>query len=73
MSCWQASIRAISITTILPDLVDPQSLFIFKTLNVSKNRLQYPVGSWDKDPDYLAMKNFVDFLKVVNDPAERGS
>jgi hypothetical protein len=33
--------------------------------------LEAPVESWPMDPDYVRMKERVDKISVVNDPAER--
>lgn len=66
------SFSPITKKSTLVDFVGPESLYLFKTLDLSKEWLTERVGMWEMDPNYNKAKEFVTNLKVVNDAAERG-
>ena len=58
--------------TMLVDLVNPTSWFIFKKLDISGNFLELPVCDWENSPEFQRLQTYVSTVKVVNDTAERG-
>jgi len=56
----------------LHDFVTEQSLAFFGNLDLPRNFLEVDPSRWDSDQDYLAARQAVLHLKVVNDLAERG-
>lgn len=54
------------------DFVTSNSLAIFRALNISQEFLSSDPVSWSSREDYIAARNLVKSLKVVNDIAERG-
>ena len=53
-------------------LIGEDSRVFFTILNLSSSFLREPVTEWHKNEDFLASKNVVSSLSVVNDSAERG-
>ena len=52
--------------------VGPSSWSFFQALDCSHDFLNKPVDDWSTDEGYLATKDIVESLAVVNDAAERG-
>ena len=59
-------------STTLPDLVGPESHFIFDALDVDITWMRQPVENWVENDSFKAVEQFVQSVKVVNDVAERG-
>lgn len=56
----------------LENFVSSNSLRFFQILGISSSFLKKDVETWNEDSDYVAAKNIVHSLRVVNDIAERG-
>lgn len=56
----------------IENFVSSNSLRFFQILGISSNFLKKDVETWNEDTDYVAAKNIVHSLRVVNDIAERG-
>ncbi|KAG7178157.1 hypothetical protein Hamer_G003941 [Homarus americanus] len=60
-------------TTRLSDLIDERSWMIFKEHHVCGTAwLMSPVEDWEKNEEFMKLKDFSRSLKVTNDVAERG-
>ncbi|KAG7170763.1 hypothetical protein Hamer_G021698 [Homarus americanus] len=60
-------------TTWLSDLIDERSWMIFKEHHVCGTAwLMSPVEDWEKNEEFMKLKDFSRSLKVTNDVAERG-
>ncbi|KAG7175687.1 hypothetical protein Hamer_G029943 [Homarus americanus] len=60
-------------TTRLSDLTDERSWMIFKEHHVCGTAwLMSPVEDWEKNEEFMKLKDFSRSLKVTNDVAERG-
>ncbi|KAG7166611.1 hypothetical protein Hamer_G013621 [Homarus americanus] len=60
-------------TTRLSDLIDERSWMIFKEHQVCGTAwLMSPVEDWEKNEEFMKLKDFSRSLKVTNDVAERG-
>ncbi|KAG7170893.1 hypothetical protein Hamer_G012461 [Homarus americanus] len=60
-------------TTRLSDLIDERSWMIFKEHHVCGTAwLMSPVVDWEKNEEFMKLKDFSRSLKVTNDVAERG-
>ena len=59
-------------STSLPDLVGPESHFLFDALGIDGSWLKQPVEEWPENESFKAAEKFVHSVKVVNDVAERG-
>ena len=55
----------------LTDFIGEDSPAFFTILNINSSFLREPVTEWRKNEDFLASKNVVSSLSVVNDSAER--
>lgn len=64
--------RDITRESTLADLIGPESLTLFRSLNISTSWLAAPVTDWSGDPDFIVAEEFVKSVKVTNDAAERG-
>ena len=59
--------------TRLSDLIDERSWMLFKEHNVCGTAwLTSPAEEWEKDEEFIKLKEFSRSLKVTNDVAERG-
>lgn len=56
----------------LENFVSSNSLRFFQILGISSSFLKKDIETWNEDSDYVAAKNIVHSLRVVNDIAERG-
>lgn len=56
----------------IENFVSSNSLKFFQVLGISSDFFYKDVETWNEDPDYIAAKNIVHSLRVVNDIAERG-
>ena len=56
----------------LTDFIGEDSPVFFTILNINSSFLREPVTEWHKNEDFLASKNVVSSLSVVNNSAERG-
>ncbi|KAG7168695.1 hypothetical protein Hamer_G028045 [Homarus americanus] len=60
-------------TTRLSDLIDERSWMIFKEHHVCGTAwLMSPVEDWEKNEEFMKLKDFSRSLKLTNDVAERG-
>ncbi|KAG7160682.1 hypothetical protein Hamer_G031500, partial [Homarus americanus] len=60
-------------TTRLSDMIDERSWMIFKEHHVCGTAwLMSPVEDWEKNEEFMKLKDFSRSLKVTNDVAERG-
>ena len=55
----------------LHSFVGERSWLLFERMNVDTEWMQLPPSDWTGDPSYMAFKDDVDSLNVVNDCAER--
>jgi len=56
----------------MSDFASQKTLNFFDRFCLSKKFLDKEITQWHTDEDYLKAKELVDYLKVVNDLAERG-
>ena len=54
------------------NLIGPGSMFMFDVLQFDRQFLNLHVNEWENNESFREMKDFVKYLTVTNEPAERG-
>ena len=56
----------------LQDHITPASWEFFKILKLPSDRLALPPAQWSENENYQRAQQYIKYVKLVNDPAERG-